>query len=197
MWLIKKETEAAFNAYVATQRTESGGARLTLVQFNTKVNIEYCMPIAEVPPLKLDPLGLTALYDGIGITIGHLEERVSTLPEAERPGHVVVVILTDGEENSSKEWGNAKNPEPIKALIQKKTKEGWTFIYLGANQDAVFEGGKIGIDSGTSLTYDVKNVGTASGLASKATSSVRQRGSFAGYTKQDRDRAAKPKEIGS
>ena len=192
MWKIKTETEQAFDGYVADQRGQDGRANLTLVQFDTKIETDYrSKPLIAVPPLHLQPRGLTALYDAIGITIVDLGTRIAKLER--RPGKVVVVILTDGEENSSKEW----TADMLKRAVQARKNEGWTFIYLGANQDAVFEGSKIGIDADSSLTFDIGNVGTASHLASTATSQVRSTGKFTGYTKAQRESAAKPKELGA
>jgi hypothetical protein len=63
-----------------------------------------------------------------------------------------VVILTDGYENGSRQYTKAH----IKDLIEAKTKEGWTFVYLGANQDAFAEAGDLGISQNCTMNYDVR-----------------------------------------
>lgn len=186
MSIVKRDTEGAFNAYVADQRKVPGEAKLSLVQFDTKIETVYATrPLSDVPPLDLKPRGLTALYDAIGFTVVDFGEQFARMNEDIRPGKVIVVILTDGEENSSQEWTAAR----LKPLIEEQTtKYGWTFLYLGANQDAVFEGGKIGIDTNNSLTYDVNNMGAVTMSASAATTSARS-GTFTGFSDADRSKA--------
>ena len=185
MLVVKKDTEGAFDGYIADQRSKPGEARLTLVQFADKVQTVYrSIPLAEVPPVIINPRGMTALWDAIGTTIADLEEYISGLGEDRRPGHVVVVILTDGEENRSRKWTKIK----LRELIQQKTRQGWTFLYLGANQDAVFEGENLGIKSDYALTYDVGSMDVAVAAASGATTRARS-GGPGGFTQADRDAA--------
>lgn len=186
MMIVKRDTEGAFDGYVADQRTKPGEAKLTLVQFDTHIDTVYrSKPIAEVPPVIINPRGLTALYDAIGTTIVDLGARLADLEEDQRPGQVVVVILTDGEENASKEWKKAA----LKKLIEEQTtKYGWVFLFLGANQDAVFAGGEIGIQRDYALTYDVGSMDAAVASASGLTTNVRG-GNYAGFSQADRDAA--------
>ena len=67
MQAIKDDTEGGFNAFVEQQRNEPGEARVTLAQFDTHYEVVYAdRPIADVPPLDLQPRGMTALYDALG-----------------------------------------------------------------------------------------------------------------------------------
>ena len=73
------------------------------------------------------PGGCTPLYDAMGITLNHLESVI--LPEDK----VMATVITDGYENSSREYsGNT-----IKALVSRLRAKGWVLAYIGANQDAV------------------------------------------------------------
>lgn len=85
------------------------------------------------------------------------------MAEGQRPERVIFVIITDGEENSSREFTAAK----IKEMIEHQTKEyNWQFVFMGANQDAVQAGGNIGITKDSSLTYAGNAVGTQSAFSS-------------------------------
>ena len=187
MSVVQTDTEGAFNAYVTEQRTVPGEATLTLVQFDDRIETVYAnMHLDEVPLLSLKPRGMTALYDAIGRTVVTTGEQLERTPEDQRPGKVIVVILTDGQENASKDWTATR----LKPLIEEQVnKYGWTFIYLGANQDAVFEGNKIGIGAHSSLTYDVRNMGATVRAASRATTQSRI-GTFGGFTEADRSTAS-------
>ena len=143
METCRADTIGGFNAFVADQKTLGG--KLTLVQFDHEINNVFeNVPLGEVNPLTSDtfqPRGSTALMDAIGRTIKtHWSKK-----------GVVFIIQTDGEENSSHAYTKAH----IKDLIEQKTKDGWTFMYLGANQDAFAEAGSMGIAPAATLHYDV------------------------------------------
>lgn len=73
------------------------------------------------------PGGCTPLYDAIGKGIKEIEQK------AGKGDSVLVTIITDGLENSSREFSG----KAVKEMIAKMREKGWTFAYLGANQDAV------------------------------------------------------------
>ena len=129
-----------FNAFVKEQ---SQCDYLTLIQFDHEYTMSYSdRKICSVEPLTREtyiPRGTTALLDSIGKMI------------KETPGGPkTVVIFTDGLENASKNFTKAH----VKDLIEQKTNEGWTFIYMGANQDAYAEAGAIGIAPRNTMEYD-------------------------------------------
>lgn len=136
------DTIGGFNSFLSDQKATGG--RLTLVQFDHEYTVTCSRtPIKDVKPLTREtykPRGSTALLDAIGTMIKDWTARA-------KPS---VVILTDGLENSSKKFTKAH----IKDLIEAKTKEGWTFAYLGANQDAFAEAGSIGIAPGCTMNYE-------------------------------------------
>jgi hypothetical protein len=151
MQSIKTDTEGGFSAFVAEQRAAAGECRVTLAQFDNDYEVVYAdKPIAEVPPLTLAPRGSTALLDAIGRLITEAGSALGALPEAERPGTVVVAIMTDGQENASHEWDRPA----VKALVQQQSADyDWQFLYMGADQDAIEVGESMGVGAGHSLTY--------------------------------------------
>lgn len=151
MHSIKDDTEGGFNAFIAEQRQQGGECRVTLAQFDNEYEEVYRdLPLAEVPALRLVPRGSTALLDSIGRLVTSTGERLAVLPEDERPGIVIVGIMTDGHENASREWTHPA----VKALIEQQTKTyGWQFLYLGADQDAIEVGSSIGVAAANSMTY--------------------------------------------
>ena len=136
------DTIGGFNSFLADQKATGG--TLTLIQFDHEYRVT-CerTEINDVTPLTREtykPRGSTALMDAIGRLVK--EWKGTSNPS--------VVILTDGLENASHKFTKAH----IKDLIEQKTKEGWTFAYLGANQDAFAEAGSIGIAPGCTMNYD-------------------------------------------
>lgn len=162
----KTQTISAYNEYVAGMRLNSkGNVYLTLAKFDTKIptcRVEYKnKPLAEVPELtsaNYTPGGGTPLYDAVGFTVKELEPEVNGR-------NVLVIILTDGEENSSREYTSSQ----VKAMIAEKEKLGWVFVYLGANQDAWNAGTKMGVAGGNTASYGMNNIQTvAQNLARSA-----------------------------
>ncbi len=114
MQSIKSDIEGGFAAFVEEQRSGAGEALATLAQFDDVYELVYAdRPVASVPPLDLQPRNMTALHDAMGRLVTDAGARLAALPEEERPGTVVVAIMTDGLENASKEWNGAA----IKALV--------------------------------------------------------------------------------
>ena len=116
------------------------------------------MDIQDVPPLDLQPRGSTALHDAMVRLIGEAGAELAALPEDQRPGTVLVAVLTDGHENASREATGAM----VKALVERQQSQwGWQFTYLGANQDAVLTAHGLGIRAEDALTYAAGNVDAA------------------------------------
>lgn len=97
--------------------------------------------------------GMTALYDAIGTSVTDLEKSKG------KEDKVLVTIITDGYENDSIEWDGAS----VKKLTDRLCKKGWVFTYIGANQDAALEAGKIGVKN--SLTFEATIEGTVNMFA--------------------------------
>jgi hypothetical protein len=151
MQSIKSDTEGGFAAFVDEQRGAPGECRVTLAQFDNAYDVVYAArPVADVPPLDLQPRGSTALLDAMGRLVTSAGVEVAALPEDERPGTVIVAVMTDGHENASQEWTHPA----IKALVEQQTREhGWQFLYMGADQDAIEVGTSLGVAADQSVTY--------------------------------------------
>ncbi|MGW5387771.1 vWA domain-containing protein [Nocardia sp. NPDC003963] len=159
MQTIKSDTEGGLAAYFEEQRKVENSVRVTLAQFDTEYECVYSnIPIAEVPAPALQPRGGTALYDAIGKLVTDLGTELAARPEDERPGTVIVVVLTDGHENSSREWTHAA----VRSLIeQQQNVYSWDFLFLGANMDAVEIGSGLGFAPQQSITYGAAPAGVA------------------------------------
>ena len=108
--------------------------------------------------------------DAMGRLITDAGAELAALPESERPGTVIVAIMTDGMENASKEWTGAS----IKALVSQQTDVwGWTFMYMGADQDAVEVGTSLGIAADHAVTYGRSKSAAAMGTASRKIAKLR------------------------
>jgi hypothetical protein len=189
---IKADTEGGFNAFMDTQRAQPGDARVTLAQFDTEYDVVYAnRPIADVPRLDLQPRGGTALYDGIGRLVTDVGAELAAQPEDDRPGSVSVVVLTDGHENSSREWTH----EAVSAVIRRQEDEySWSFVFLGANIDAVKIGSDLGFAPDRSLTYAPSPAGVGAAFAATSDLVSRRRatptgGAVDGFSDSERSAA--------
>lgn len=144
---MREEAITGFNEFLEKQKSARvGECLLTYCQFNHDYEIVYNgMPIQDVPPLTEEtfvPAGATALYDAVGRTIDEVGRRLAATPEKDRPCDVTVVIITDGQENSSKRYYQFH----VKELITHQTeKYQWSFMFLGQNLDAVSAGQAMGM----------------------------------------------------
>jgi hypothetical protein len=136
------DTIGGYNSFVKDQAMFGG--TMTLVQFDHEYTLSYDRkPIGEVEPLTrttYTPRGSTALLDAVGRAI---KTWVNPAPPT-------IIILTDGVENSSHTYTKSH----LKDLIEAKMKDGWTFVYLGANQDAFAEAGSIGIAPSCTMNFE-------------------------------------------
>lgn len=151
MQSIKSDIEGGFAAFVEEQRKGAGECLASLSQFDDVYEVVYAdRPVADVPALDLRPRNMTALHDAMGRMITDAGQRLAAMPDTERPGTVIVAIMTDGLENASKEWHAAA----VKALVELQTSQyNWEFLYMGADQDAVEVGTGLGIPAANSITY--------------------------------------------
>ncbi len=123
-------------------------ADFTLILFDHEyLPVVQHQPIAEAKPLTREtfqPRGNTALLDAIGRTIDELGAKLAAMPENERPQKVIIAILTDGHENSSRRYSLSEVHEKIRHQTEVYQ---WEFLYLAANQDAIAAAAAMGIES--------------------------------------------------
>jgi uncharacterized protein YegL len=157
MGSIRDDTIGGVNAFIGDQKKQPGKARFTLVQFDNEYEVVHDdVPLDdEVKPLDTKtfvPRGSTALLDAVGRSICDADAKIAALDEQDRPHKVIVVIITDGQENCSREWKRDK----VRLLIEEREKSEereWHFMYLGANQDSFAEAGSMGIRAGSTSNY--------------------------------------------
>ena len=157
---LTKETIEGFNGFVDSQKDDTK-TTLTTVLFDTTWRILHDgVDVYEVKPMTTEDYrasGYTAMLDAIGETINRVQDRHDSLGE-EKPDNVLFVITTDGEENSSRKFTKSQ----IEKMIKHQTNgHGWTFMFLGANMDAVKEADSIGISRDYAVDYAWSAQGTS------------------------------------
>lgn len=182
MYPVQEDMRGALNEFFKSQAEAEGKCLVDYVQFDGTVEYVYRdKPVAEATAI-LEPRGSTALLDAIGLAVTDLGKRFAEMSEDERPGTVVVAVVTDGYENSSREW----TAETIKALIeQQEDQYNWDFTFLGANMDAVAVGGAYGFKAEKSLTYNTAFAGATAQSLSAHVHRTRS-GDKTGYTSEER-----------
>jgi Mg-chelatase subunit ChlD len=147
---LEDDTIGGFNSLLEKQKKLPVQTEVTTVMFNDKSDVVHeRTEISKVEPLSSKnymPGGRTALLDSVGSTI----DKVCAYKNIDdKDNKVIFAIITDGRENASTEY-QKKN---VKDLIEKKQKDGWEFIFLGANIDAISEAGSIGISPRRTVQY--------------------------------------------
>ena len=172
MQSIQSDAEGGINSFIEQQKQEPGEANVTLVQFDTDYEFVHSgVPIRQVPAFKLVPRGSTALLDAVGRAINETGARLAAMDEAQRPGLVVFVIVTDGEENSSREFTR----DQIRTMVEhQQSAYKWQFTFLAANQDAFAAGGSMGIAQDGIAAYSMGKVRGSWDAAAKKMSRMRK-----------------------
>jgi hypothetical protein len=158
MQSIRHDAEGGLQAFVRDQRKAPGEAHLTFYRFDDTVervledvNLQFVQDVQ----LKLEPRGSTALFDALARAINEVGERLSRRSEAERPEHVVVLAVTDGEENASKEYPRwhssflnsaygqwlglgSDGASRIAAMIKRQREQyNWQFVFIGSTEESI------------------------------------------------------------
>ena len=150
---LESDTIGGFNGLIDKQKKVDGKAFVTTVLFdNQQKTVHDRIDLTEVAPMTEKEYyvgGSTALLDAVGDTVTHIEKIHKYVRPEDVPAHTMVVITTDGMENSSHRWRAAD----VKKLVEKKKEGGWEFLFLGANIDAVSEAARFGIDADRAVRY--------------------------------------------
>lgn len=188
MAMIQNDMRLGLDEFFKTQAGIEGKCLVDYAMFDQHYEKVFeDVPVADAKAV-LQPRGSTALLDAVGKAVTELGEKLAGRDEADRPGLVQVIVVTDGMENASREW----NAEAVKSLIsQQETKYGWDFIFLGANMDAVAVGQSFGFSGDKSLTYDVHNTGAMTAAVSNYTTRSRLAGASANAFSSDEREAQK------
>lgn len=159
---LEKDTIGGYNAMLEKQKAVEGDAFITTVLFDNgyellhdRIDIRAVNPISE---REYQVGGSTALIDAIGKTIRKIAAVQKNTAEAYRAEKVLFVIITDGEENASREY----SAEQVKAMTHRQKSDcGWEFIFLGANIDAVETAAHFGIAPDRAQSFHSDSAGTA------------------------------------
>lgn len=163
MSAIKTEMESGFAVFAERQRDEFLGmdgsvskqekCLLTVTQFddgNPAEPVYVQCPITEsFSNFSIVPRGNTPLLDALGKAITTTGERLAALPEPARPDRVLFVVVTDGQENASRDWKKSTLESQIK---EQREKYGWQFTFIGANYENFAEASALGIQTGAILS---------------------------------------------
>jgi hypothetical protein len=175
---LSKDTIGGFNTFLAEQKLVPGDAHFTLCVFNHDYRLVHdCAPLGGIPDLDSKtyrPSGNTALLDAMGATIDEVGRKLAALPEEERPSKVIFLIMTDGEENSSRRYNAAQVREMV---THQREKYQWEFVFMGANIDAISAGTSLGVTATNSVNYVASAAGTHElyGSVSRSLGSYRSR----------------------
>jgi hypothetical protein len=168
MKIIQEDIIRGFNAFVRDQQIQAGDATLTLVQFdlvNPYEIVHHFQEIDGIPALTREtyvPRYGTPLLDAIGRGINDLERTIAVMGKERSPSKVVVVIITDGQENSSREFSK---DQVIRMIKEKSDKDDWQFVFLSADLAAIRDARKYGIRADSTLLFDKSGPGTETAWA--------------------------------
>lgn len=195
MQTIREDAQGGLRAFIDKQLEGVDGSKRTvsLYQFDTEHEKVHDFDLLEkAKSYELLPRGGTALLDACGRAITEVGLKLSEMPEDKRPGYVMVVIVTDGKENSSRRFNRAR----VKEMIQHQTeKYDWRFTYIAANQDAFAEAGSIGIAAPSVLSWlgtgrSMDSAWASAGAAVSSGTVPTSTGIY--YSNAQRDEAMKP-----
>ena len=155
---LEDDTIGGFNSMLEKQRALPGEATATTVLFDSVVSwLHDGRSIMSIDPMtRRDYIagGCTALLDAVGTTIATVHRRQKNMKD--KPDHTVFVIITDGAENSSREFSYHK----VQKMIRSRRKNsGWEFIFLGANIDATETASSLGIYKDRAANYNADHRG--------------------------------------
>lgn len=158
---LERDTIGGYNAMLEKQRAQEGECRITTVLFadscellHDRIDIRAVSPITDN---EYSVGGSTALFDAIGTAIRKICSVQKHTEKEYRADKVMFVIITDGEENASREY----TAEKIRAQISRQKEQfGWEFVFLGANIDAAAAAGKVGISADRAADYLADGEGT-------------------------------------
>lgn len=160
---IASDMIGGFQAFIEEQRQAAGSARISLVQFDSQDPFEVLVDGEDLSSARLDarkymPRAMTPLLDAVGRMIARIDANIAERSQLGQPEEdQVVLVITDGLENASKEYTLAS----IKGLIEARKAAGWTFVFLGADQNSFLEGERLGFSEKNRRDWVKTKAGTA------------------------------------
>lgn len=159
---IKQDTIGGFNSYIAAQKSLPTPATFTLVQFDSQDPFEVIHKFTDIQMVTdltaqtYMPRASTPLYDAVGRGINDLKAVLGALPEALRPKKVVMVIVTDGQENASREFTGTQ----VRKMIADAKEAGWQFVFLSADESAISDSASLNIDASNAAFFKKSSQGS-------------------------------------
>jgi uncharacterized protein YegL len=180
------EMTTAIRIFLQEQANRPGKAQVSLSQFDNYYDDVYSLvEINDVPDYILKPRGSTALLDAMGKFITDTGKELDAREEKDKPGKVLICIVTDGYENSSKEWTKAM----VKNLVEQQQNDyQWEFVFLGANIDAIQVAQELGMRADSAMTFTPDRASVAMASMSNYASRYRTNGQ-ASFSEEDRRKA--------
>lgn len=144
MYQSVSDVKGGFKKVIDEQKSvKDGECVISMFKFNSEVNKVFIgKNVNDIDDIDYSPNGMTAMNDGIGGAIDEVGKWLSDMDESERPSKNIVVIMTDGLENASKEYSFSRVKEMIK---HQEEKYNWTFIYMGVDLTSKEDADKLGI----------------------------------------------------
>ncbi len=157
---LESDTIGGFNSMIEKQKQSEGSARVSVILFDDISEVIYNrVKLKKVKPMtkeQYEVCGCTALLDAVGGAIRFVQDGQRTMRKKNRPSKTLFVITTDGLENASRNYSY----DTVRRMIEgSKEQDGWEFLFLGANMDAVGEAAKFGIPASRAVNYENDAVG--------------------------------------
>lgn len=186
MQSIQRSVEDGMRQIITDLKAQPGKVTVDLVSFSTDVTHTNKLTPLNQFDFALHPRGGTALYDAIVTGASAMRDQIDELADDDKPEHVQIVVVTDGEENSSKNADAVLVADTVQWCSENL---GWDFTFLGANQDAVFVGAALGFEGKKSMTF-ASTASSVEGTSASLADYINQtrRGEDASYS--DSHRAA-------
>ena len=158
---LESDTIGGYNATLQRHRQLGGACTVSTVLFDDHPKV-ICdrLPIEQVRPMTADDYqvrGCTALLDALGGSMRHIARVPRYMPAGHKATQVIFVVITDGLENASSQYTAGQ----VRKAVEKHREEGWEFLFLGANIDAVAEADALGIPEDRAATYLADSEGQA------------------------------------
>lgn len=177
MQSCRDSTISGFNEYLQGQKADAEQTGIetfvSLYKFDgssVKCTINH-VNVHEVKPLdrnSYNPQGGTNLLDAMGGVLMKINEQLSAVKKADRES-IIITVLTDGEENSSRTFRN----DDIKTMVEKAEGKNWGFMFLGANINAFHAGSALGFNINNTMQYDTASMGNTIRAASAMTTRMK------------------------
>jgi hypothetical protein len=151
---IATDMIGGYNSFIKRQKEIPAECYVSFYQFDDIYDVVFervkLQDVTDLDDKKYVPRNMTALYDAIGRTANNYGKYLSDLSEEERPDRVMVVVITDGNNNASREF----TAEQVRDIVKHQTEVyNWSFIFLGSNIDAWDTGTSLGITASSTLQF--------------------------------------------